>query len=1429
MIKFYKGNELDLKSLELFFQKQYKSSDLFGIKLLNLQTDQLGFTHYRYQQTFNGLPIEGTMYMIHVRNGKVETMNGFFFDHLSSSPKNITEQAAFANAKRAVPATLYIWQIAAEENSIKLEQNNTNATWLPKGELMYTCVNGNMNAENLKLCYRFDIYAVEPLARKYVFVDAATGTIVKTEDRIKTNDVVGTAITAYSGTQSMTADLFNGTYRLREVSRGNGIETYNLQHSTSNYSGAADFADADNTWNNVNAELDQYAADAHWGAEVVYDFYQTFFARNSIDGNGFKLKSYVHYGTNYVNAFWDGSRMTYGDGNATYKPLTTLDICGHEVSHGLTEFTSNLNYSYESGALNESFSDCMGEAMEFWKKPSTADWQVGEEIYAPFRSFSNPNLYGQPDTYLGTYWYTGGSDNGGVHTNSGVMNHWFYIVSVGEAGTNDNGAAYNITGITITKAQAILYRANTLYFTPSTDYNTARTNTIQAAIDLYGACTNEVTVVTNAWNAVGVGAVYNPTVTAGFYAGQTIFCAAPATVSFTNTSVNAGTFTWTFGDGTTSTLTNPTHTYSSLGVYNVKLVSSAGTCGKDSITKNSYINVSSTNACSYTMPQSGTGVTQTSCSGILYDSGGPSANYQDNTSSTLTISPTGASAVQLSFTSFNMEPGYDFFYVYDGASTASPLIATLTGNYIPSLIISSGPSITIKQTSDQGLTYSGYQINWNCSNASSIPVAAFKSDYTSTCSGIINFTDQSLNVPTSWLWNFGDGTTSTLKNPSHTYATTGTFTVMLTATNASGSNTITKTNLISVNKSAGPSTTGASVCTSGSVTLAASGSGTLNWYDASSGGNLVTTGTSYITPVLSATTSYYVEAVTSYAQEGVGPASKAIGSSSNYDNNTDRYLIFDVSVPVKLVSVRVYATGSGNRTIELRNSSNTTLLSKVVNMTDGEQVITLNWDLPVATALRLAIGGPANMQRNSTGAVYPYTLSGVVSITGNNSGLSGYYYWFYDWKLQQPTCITQRSTVTATVTVVPATITPAGSLAICAGSSVMLNANTGAGITYQWKLNGATISSATSSSYTATAAGDYAVVVSQSSCSTTSVIATVTVTTITASITPVGSTSICAGGSVVMNANTGAGITYQWKLNGATISGATSSSYTATSAGGYTVDVSLNGCTTASSIVTVSIIAAPEVSISANGSTSFCKGVNVTLTASPSGLIYQWTKNGTNLLGATLQTYTTGKSADFACKVTYSCATITSNTITLTQLAVPTATVTPAGTVNLCSGSTITLQANTGAALIYQWKKGSNVLSGETNSSLVVSAAGTYKVVVTNTSTGCTKTSAGTKIVIITCKENLINNNFGNESLSVYPNPTAGDVAIIFSSSAAVIEEGILLVKNLMGQIVKTSEVKINVGENEFMINMSSLDSGIYFVELKEGEKTFVAKVILEK
>ncbi len=172
------------------------------------------------------------------------------------------------------------------------------------------------------------------------------------------------------------------------------------------------------------------------------------------------LKSYVHYSVNYFNAFWDGEKMTYGDGDASdnNQPLTALDVCGHEITHGLTTFTANLNYKNESGALNEGFSDIFGTSIEFFARPGQGDWLIGGDFYI-IRDMSNPKAYSQPDTYKGKKWATGllaSLDNGGVHTNSGVLNFWFYLLSEGKNGTNDKKFVYSVSGIGMIKHRLLL-------------------------------------------------------------------------------------------------------------------------------------------------------------------------------------------------------------------------------------------------------------------------------------------------------------------------------------------------------------------------------------------------------------------------------------------------------------------------------------------------------------------------------------------------------------------------------------------------------------------------------------------------------------------------------------------------------------------------------------------------------------------------------------------------------------------------------------------------------------------------------------------------------------------------------------------------------------------------------------------------------------
>lgn len=549
-----------------------------GTALLNSLSDAIGFTHYRYQQTISGIPVEDAVYIVHVKGGKVLSENGAWMKDipasLTSAP-SLKESSALQAALKQVNAKEYRWQ--AEGVSA------------PKATLVY--YSDDMSVENLRLAYKFDIYATEPLTRQFVFVDAASGKILGTKEQLHTLD--GQGVTVYSGTRTIQTTKSGNSYILREATRGNGVETYNLNHTTA-YKNAVDFTDADNYWNNVNSNLDQYATDAHWGAEMTYDFYKVNFNRNSIDNNGFKIKSYVHYRKNYFNANWDGQEMNYGDGNNSdgFKPLTALDVCGHEISHGVTSYTAALAYQNESGALNEGFSDCMGTAIEFFARPENADWLIGKD-FLTIRDMSNPNAYSQPDTYNGKYWHKLTkspnilNDEGGVHTNSGVLNFWFYLLSVGGSGTNDNGTNYSVTGLTIAKAQAILYRAQVTYNTPNTTYADCRTNTIQSAVDLYGSSSLEKAQVINAWNAVGVSG--SSTLAAGdnsVVASSVSSLTAPVTVTrqYPNPVTNA--FTLEFSSSKSSTSTISVYNMSGTSVYrNVVSISSGANIVKVNLPK----------------------------------------------------------------------------------------------------------------------------------------------------------------------------------------------------------------------------------------------------------------------------------------------------------------------------------------------------------------------------------------------------------------------------------------------------------------------------------------------------------------------------------------------------------------------------------------------------------------------------------------------------------------------------------------------------------------------------------------------------------------------------------------------------------------------------------------------------------------------------
>lgn len=395
------------------------------------------------------------------------------------------------------------------------------------------------------------------------------------------------ALLTYSGEDPRTLVFNTNVYILKDDTRGGGIETYDMNalggapvslpalHGTS-----LAFVDLDNNWKNETAAgthedhvrgttsngtlgpdeaaNDDYALDAHWGAAMVYDYWKARHGRLSYDNLNSSIKSYVHYGPAYDNAFWNGSVMTYGDGSGTtaagFRPLTSLDVCGHEIGHGVCSFTSNLVYASESGAMNEGLSDIWAAAIEnFANTPPLSyglpyqPFQIGEQISADnigLRRMDDPKNNSNPDTYGGRYWTnpvctpTLANDQCGVHSNSGVLNKYFYLLVNGPSATTgspaytDDGKADGGTatalenlgniyagagspipsgefiGLGFLKAEAITYLME-LNLTPNSTYADARVAAINAARVLYGECSQEEKTVTDAWFAVNVGANYS--------------------------------------------------------------------------------------------------------------------------------------------------------------------------------------------------------------------------------------------------------------------------------------------------------------------------------------------------------------------------------------------------------------------------------------------------------------------------------------------------------------------------------------------------------------------------------------------------------------------------------------------------------------------------------------------------------------------------------------------------------------------------------------------------------------------------------------------------------------------------------------------------------------------------------------------------------
>jgi Zn-dependent metalloprotease len=687
--------------------------------LISTDKDQFGYTHYRYKQSYNGFPVDGNMYIVHTKNGKIVSANGNFIPGINiGSIINITEKTAFVNATNAVKASIYSWNTTNNKTVI------VDSILYPKGQLVVVF---NKKTGDYELAYKFDIFSIEPIDRQIVFINASTGEVIKKTSTLHYADEQAFVTTHYSGTQTITHYNNSGTYYLKENTRGDGIQTLNLKNST-NFNNASYFTSTTNDWSNLT-DFNRVALDVQWAGEKIYDYYYNVHNRNSIDGNGYMLTSYVHYSKNYANAFWNGQFMVFGDGNSQYSSFTSIDICSHEITHGLTEFSANLGMDGEAYALNESYSDIFAMLIEKYALPDISDsmnFIIGEDVIkGGIRSMAYPKLYGCASTYKGQNWDTSYTD---PYVNGAVNTHWFYILAIGKKGQNDNNQSYNIQGIGRDKASQIAFRTLTVYLTPTSTFQDARFYSVQSAIDIFGACSPEVIKTTNAWYAVGVGDSFSQNIKANFEY-STELCSHPVKVFFNNASSNASTYLWDFGDGETSTAMSPEHIYKNSGSYKVTLTAKGCENSINKIVLNS-LNIDNTIICdTVILPQSGTITSDVNCNGLIFDSGGETT-YNPNSAGVNTITIHDGKKIKLSFIKFDYQYTSDYLNVYDGSTVNDPLIGKYNYANLPeSDIISTGNSITIEEITGQWASGEGFVAYWECVGSTSISSGETRYDF----------------------------------------------------------------------------------------------------------------------------------------------------------------------------------------------------------------------------------------------------------------------------------------------------------------------------------------------------------------------------------------------------------------------------------------------------------------------------------------------------------------------------------------------------------------------------------------------------------------------------------------------------------------------------------------------------------------------------
>jgi Zn-dependent metalloprotease len=494
------------------------------LQLRSNRQDARGVSHVKFDQVYRGLRVFEGEAVAHVdANDQVTVTNALRGNlNVSTSPR-IGRAAAVETTVRSIsPAGAY-------------DVRDASLWILPRGERSI------MDRLVWHVAVAVENDFEDPAEWRY-FVDASSGSVAFAYDALPTGHehgtegvkpgggkpggggggggtataATGTAKTMYSGDQAIDIAQSGNTFLLRDLFQlGNGNYTCDMANTSGG--SCTTFSQSSTTFGDNSKTSGTRATaggDAHFGLQATLNYYFTMFGRNGINGAGRQTFSRVHYGRNYENAFWSDSCfcMTYGDGASTFYPLVSLDVAGHEMSHGVMAAEANLTYSGESGGLNESNSDIFGTLVEFSVNSSAdvPDYWIGERIYRSnwsnngttytqsqaLRYMDDPDKDGRSPS---CYYPNIGALN--VHYSSGPNNYMFYLLSHG--GTSQCTGA-TVTGVGNDKAARIWYKAISDYMTASSNYAAARQASLDAAAALYGNGSPEYSAVAAAYAAINV-------------------------------------------------------------------------------------------------------------------------------------------------------------------------------------------------------------------------------------------------------------------------------------------------------------------------------------------------------------------------------------------------------------------------------------------------------------------------------------------------------------------------------------------------------------------------------------------------------------------------------------------------------------------------------------------------------------------------------------------------------------------------------------------------------------------------------------------------------------------------------------------------------------------------------------------------------------